>query len=63
MSDILKIKKDQQYHIRYNLDRPDGIRHQNYFSPNVTRWRMPAAAQNVSTKNGYGTPGERRQDG
>jgi hypothetical protein len=40
------------------------MRRQNYFSPNVPRWRMRRpAAQNVTPKNGYGTPGERRQDG
>jgi hypothetical protein len=36
---------------------------QKYFGPIISRWRMPAAAQNVTPKNGYGTPGERRQDG
>ena len=35
----------------------------NTLAPSVPRWRMPAAAQNVTPKNGYGTPGERRQDG
>ena len=37
---------------------------QKILAPIVSRWRMRRpAAQNVTPKNGYGTPGERRQDG